>query len=316
MTRIHTVTLNPVIDLIYETGRFEKGTTFRCGRFEQIPAGKGINVSYALSCLGEPSHAYLLIGEQEVHWFGKACHERGIHFHPFAGPFPTRRHCTILERETGSVTHVQTQGMPVPVEAYEILRQGLEQQLARGDILVLSGSVAPGLPAAAYRELITMSNAKGAVTILDSSGPPLRLGMTAGPFVVKANEKEAGELTGLALQDEAREWEALRRMREYPGLAHGVISLGARGILAGNPAAAWRLRVSMRPGEVKDTVGCGDTQVAGLALGIKQGMDPPGLYRFAIACASAAAVQAGPGRIDKNTVEAMLERVACEPAGG
>ncbi|MFB3787757.1 MAG: PfkB family carbohydrate kinase [bacterium] len=129
MTQIHTVTLNPVIDLIYETDRFEKGTTFRCDRYEQIPAGKGINVSYALSYLGEPSHAYLLIGEPELSLFGQACQERGIQFHPFAGPFPTRCHCTILERETGFVTHVQTKGMLAPVEAYEILRHVLEQQI-------------------------------------------------------------------------------------------------------------------------------------------------------------------------------------------
>lgn len=45
MTQIHNVTLNPVIDLMYETDRFEKGATFRGDRFEQILAGKGINVS-------------------------------------------------------------------------------------------------------------------------------------------------------------------------------------------------------------------------------------------------------------------------------
>ncbi|HOJ61246.1 MAG TPA: hexose kinase [bacterium] len=311
MPQIHTVTLNPVIDLIYETDRFEKGTTFRCGRYEQIPAGKGINVSYALSYLGETSHAYLLIGEQELSLFGRVCHERGIQFHPFAGPFQTRYHCTILERATGSVTHVQTTGMPVPSEAFEILRHVLEQQIGPGDILVLSGSIAPGLPAPAYRDLIELSKAKGALTILDSSGPPLRLGTAAGPYVIKANEKETQELTGLALENETQEWEALRRIREIPGLAHGVISLGERGMIAGNHTAGWRLHVPMRPGEVKDTVGCGDSLVAGLALGLKQGMQPPDLYRFAIACASAAAAQTGPGRFEKNAVETMLSRVVC-----
>ncbi|MFB3784850.1 MAG: PfkB family carbohydrate kinase [bacterium] len=192
----------------------------------------------------------------------------------------------------------------------------LEQQIASGDILVFSGSIAPGLPVDAYRELIALSNAKGAMVLLDSSGPPLRLGMAAGPFVVKANKTEAEELTGLVLQDEAREWEALRRILEFPGLAHGVISLGARGMIAGNHASGWRLRVPMDPGEVKDTVGCGDTLVAGLVLGLKQEMNTPDLYRFAIACASAAAVQTGPGRFVKNAVEAMLARVECEPGIG
>ncbi|MBZ0258245.1 hypothetical protein K8I31_19420 [bacterium] len=90
MPNVFTVTLNPVVDLIYCVNQFEKGDTFRCNAFECVPAGKGLNVSTVLAALGVPSSAYMLLGEEDEHLYRRYCEKRNVDLVATTGPFTVR----------------------------------------------------------------------------------------------------------------------------------------------------------------------------------------------------------------------------------
>lgn len=312
MKQIHTVTLNPVIDLIYQVESFEKGTTFRCGLFDKIPAGKGVNVSYALRHLGERSHAHVLLGENELALFRDRFDRLGIHFHPYPGSFSTREHCTILESSTGSVTHVQTTGVRIPDSLLAAADEGLQKSIHPGDLLVLSGSIPPGIPASVYGDWIKTFQSRQVTIILDASGEALIHGAKASPTVVKLNQLEAEQLTGIPLTTEKQELEALRQLLDTTDIPIVVISLGSRGVIASDRSSIWSMGVPLSKHEVKDTVGCGDTMVAGIAAALKQNEPLKPMLRFAVASASAAAIHAGPAQFHSDDIERMLPRVQIE----
>ncbi len=309
MHQIHTVTLNPVIDLIYEVNQFTKGTTFRADEMRFIPAGKGINVSYALSCMGEESHAYALIGWKDNDLFADACRERGIHFHPHPGVFQTRRHCTILERKTGMTTHVQILGDAIPLGPVSSLIKELTQQIQAGDWVVFSGSVPPSVPFEIYGEMTEQIHLKGGKVLLDSSGDPLRKGVESRPDLLKVNQSEAEELTGISMNqvdDAIRAYRDIYRTTHIPLIA---ISLGKQGLVAGYCNEVLHLSIEMHGKEVCDTVGCGDAMVAGMLYGLNHGFEPEALFRYGIACASASVLQIGPGQFEWSDMERMLNRI-------
>ncbi len=312
---IHTVTLNPVIDLIYCIESFEKGTTFRCDDYTFIPAGKGINVSYALACMGVTSHACLVLGENDTSPYVNACNQRGIELSLIAGHFRIRRHCTILETGLGSVTHAQTKGEEIPDGLVHDLIYDLYCRIRPGDIVVLSGSVPPGIPDTIYCDIIEECKKKQVSVILDTSGEPLSRGIQCTPDMIKANKKEAEVILGHPLSDEQDECEWVKEIHRFSKVPTVVISLGERGLLAGCDEGIWKLNVPMKSSEVFDTVGCGDAMVGGLVYGWYHGLKPYDAFCQAVAWASAAALQIGPANLLADDVRTMLQRVLSQRIG-
>lgn len=314
MKKIFTVTLNPVVDLIYSTEGFEKGTTFRCDAYQRVPAGKGLNVSYILSALGVESEAWMLLGESDVSLYESVCQDRGVSLKPFTGGFDVRRHCTILERG-GGVTHVQTRGLDIKPEWAEDLIRALTHAVSADDIVVFSGSLPPGLDDGLYASAIRRCRMEGALTLLDASGEPLRQGAAAHPFAVKINEFEARELTGKSISGPQDEYTVLQAVHRLSSIPLAAISLGGRGLIAGGEQGAWRIQVHMNPGEVRDTVGCGDALMAGFVKKLAEGKPEEECFRHGVAVASAAARVAGPGVVNPADVESLMDRIESHRIG-
>ncbi len=309
MPRIHTITLNPVIDLIFEVGQFEKGTTFRSEEYNMIPAGKGLNASNALACLDEPSHSYALIGAKDLDLFADICSKRNIQCHAFSGNFQTRRHCTILESQVGSTTHVQIKGEKVPLEPLRDLIEDFSKTIKPGDWAAFSGSVPPGIHDSIYADMIVLCKSRGVKTLLDASGEPLRQGAAAAPDLIKLNQTEAEELTGMPVHDKNDALTAIQIIREQFDIPLIAISLGEEGLAVGLEDDVLHLVIPMSEAEVKDIVGCGDAMVGGILYGIIREAGTETLFRYAIACASAAALHSGPSRFKRSDMENMLSRL-------
>ncbi len=309
MPQIHTITLNPVIDLVFEVGQFDKGTTFRSDEYNMIPAGKGINTSNALACLDEPSHSYALIGSKDLDLFAETCNKRNIQFHPFQGNFQTRRHCTILESKNSSTTHVQIKGETVPLEPMRALIEDFSKTIKPGDWAAFSGSVPPGIPDSIYADMIVLCKSRGVKTLLDASGEPLRQAAAATPDLIKLNQVEAEELTGIPVHDKNDALTAIQKIREEFQIPLIALSLGEEGLAVGLEDDALHLVIPMSDAEVKDTVGCGDAMVGGILYGIIRETGSETLFRYAIACASAAALHAGPSQFKRSDMESMLSRL-------
>lgn len=314
MSRIFTLTLNPVVDLIYCVNQFEKGDTFRCNAFECVPAGKGLNVSSALSALGISSSAYMLLGEEDEAFYRRYCEKRNVGLVASTGSFTVRRHCTILENRS-SVTHVQTRGEDVKPEWAERLVDQLLHEVATDDIVVISGSLPPGINDHFYFDLIEQCRMEGALTIIDASGPALVRGAQSHPFAIKINQAEAEELSGRAMNGAQDEFAVLQAVHQTSKIPFSIITLGSQGMIAGCEQGVWRMSVSMNAGEIHDSVGCGDALAAGFVAGLIQELPPEDCFKTAIAAASSAVKHVGPGWLDRNQVDAMFERVESRKIG-
>lgn len=314
MPSIFTVTLNPVIDLIYSVDRFEKGTTFRSGAYECAPAGKGINVSLSLAALGRPSIAFSIIGEDDVRLYERHCGERGVELRAASAPIVTRRHCTILESE-GGVTHVQARGPAIEEAWVEELVDRLEDEVSHDDFVVLAGSLPQGLDDDIYARIIDRCRMKGGLAVVDVNGAALGHAARAHPFLLKINQVEAEELSGRVIagpQDEFAMLQAVHRQSKIPNVA---ITLGARGAIAGCEEGVWHIEAPVDPADVKDTVGAGDAFTAGMLDAMAEAAPMEDVFCRGAAAAAACIQRVGPSSIRRAELDAALERVASRKIG-
>ncbi|HEX5190465.1 MAG TPA: PfkB family carbohydrate kinase, partial [Streptosporangiaceae bacterium] len=165
-----------------------------------------------------------------------------------------------------------------------------QKTVASAELVVLSGSLPPGVPDSAYAGLITA--AAGVPALLDASGAALALGAAAGPAIVKPNLAELEEAAGRPLRGpDGPELDAVERAARAVGqrsVGQGavVVSLGSDGLLAVTQAGTWHARP---PGHVPgNPTGAGDAVAAGLADAYARGMDWPASLRHAAALGTAA----------------------------
>lgn len=286
--RVGTVTLNPAFDLTIPLPRLRRGEVNRAAGAELRPAGKGVNVSVMLSVLGEPSHATGLLAREDLPAFENFLRPLSIlsDFEPVPGR--CRINVKLVETEAGEVTDINPPGPPASAEAMAALSRRLDRA---PELMVLSGSLPPGLGPEALRSLAADLAASGRRVILDSSGPAFEAALAAQPFLVKPNRSELSGLLGRALPDRQALLDGAREVQAR-GVRHVVVSSGGEGALfALAEAALW-----VRPPSVRltTTVGAGDAMVAGLASGLARGLPPEALARLATGCA-AAAVSRPPG---------------------
>jgi len=297
MPRLITVTLNPAIDLVLEVPCLALGTTVRAVQ-RRFPSGKGVNVARAARTLGEAPIQLGLVGAAEEEAFRRA----GAAFHPVAGE--TRVNVTLVERDR--VTHIETQGFSATATDVADLSAALV--VGPGDVVVFAGSAPTGVPPTVYRDLIRHCTRQGARCILDSRGPALVAGVQGPPWVVKPNEDELADL-GFTASTEEGVLDAIRGLRRL-GIGWVVVSLGARGVVAGSPEG-WYRASHPAPSPVS-AVGCGDALVAGIAVALLRNEPLSTALRLGTAAAVANLQCPGPCTFPAAEVSRLTESVTVE----
>jgi 1-phosphofructokinase family hexose kinase len=193
---IYTLTLNPAIDREYRVPAIGFGEVLRADGARVGLGGKGFNVSRALRALGEPSVALGFVGGQAGRTIAAGMAGLGIatDLVEIAGG-ETRTNVTVVAPDRHM--KVNEPGPAVTRGEEERLLARVRALARAGDLWVLSGSLPPGGSSGLYAEVIRVAQAAGARALLDTSGPALREGCEAGPFLAKPNAAEAAELTGL-----------------------------------------------------------------------------------------------------------------------
>ncbi|WP_432987581.1 1-phosphofructokinase family hexose kinase [Dactylosporangium sp. CA-233914] len=191
---ILTVTLNPALDLTYAVDELRPHTTHRVRTVHERPGGKGLNVASVLHMLGEPVHATGLLGGATGARVRDLLAATGLPatFSPTAGE--TRRTVTITDGT--DATGLWEPGPAATEPEWQDFLRLYRELLAGTTVVALSGSLPRGLPPDAYAVLIHSAREYGARTVLDTSGEPLRLGLTAGPDLAKPNAEELAALVG------------------------------------------------------------------------------------------------------------------------
>lgn len=298
MNRIYTVTLNPALDREYQVPALAFGEVLRAAAVREDLGGKGFNVSRALLALGAPSVAVGFVGGHAGRRIAEGLSALGLatELVELAGG-ETRTNVTVVAPDRH--VKVNEPGPAVRPEEEARLVARVRALARAGDLWVLSGSLPPGARPELYAELVRILQGAGARALLDTSGPALRAGCAAAPFLVKPNAAEAQELTGIDATTPAVAIAAVHQL----GPAHVLLTLGAEGALLSDGARTWRATPPAI--DERNPIGAGDALLAGVVFGLARGLALPEALRWGVAAGAAAASLPGTAVGDRELVERL-----------
>jgi 1-phosphofructokinase len=302
--KIITVTLNPCYDRQIEIPSFTHGGMNRVSSTRTDAAGKGINVSAALSNLGVGSVCtgfnYIDNGALLTDFLD----ERNI-THDFINvPGEVRINIKLFERDTSVMTEVNQPGAFVPYENIEALfdKASLLTESA-DDIVVLSGSRPQNVGEDIYLRLIERFNCR---CIVDTEGAALLATLNAKrkPFLIKPNLFELETAFGVKLPDKDTAINFCRAHIISTGVEYVCVSMGGDGAMLISADGAWFAPALDIP--VRGLAGAGDSMVAGLVYGLRSGAAPDEILRFGAAAASASVIREGTQLCTREGFDEML----------
>lgn len=211
--------------------------------------------------------------------------------------------------EDGYVTEILEPGPAVSAQELEQFMDDYGKAVESSELVIMSGSVAKGIPADIYQKLVEIGNKAGRRCILDTSGEALLHGIKAVPFMIKPNQKELEYLVGHKLRDIGEIGRAAEKLRGT-GIEYVLVSLGKKGLLSvAEGETLWA-----KPPVVKavNTVGCGDSVVASYAMSLLKGEDSVTALKRATAISAANTATLESGDIALELAEDLLEKVEIE----
>jgi len=294
---ILTVTLNPAIDMTYEVDALTPGAVHRVTRVEERPGGKSVNVARVLHALGE---RVVALGPGDEHFETLLAHFGVEAEFPHLLPQVRR---TVAVVTADATTSLQEPGWPTTPDAADRLEQLVAGRLVGVSVLVISGSLAPGLPHDLPTRLAALAHAAGVATILDLDDEPLAAAVAAGGSVLMPNRDELERLLGTVSSLPG----AVLDLSARTG-APVIATLGADGLIAAAGGACWRAE-PVEPVAGNPT-GAGDATAAGVAIGLARGLGWPELLAQAVALGAAAVAAAVAGEIDHEAYRRWVTQVA------
>lgn len=305
---VYTVTFNPAIDYVVHIAEIKTGETNRSEREEMYIGGKGINVSLVLKELGVQSVALGFTAGFTGDAIEKGLREKGIE----SGFVRLRKGCSRInvKIKSGEETEINCQGPDIDGEACEALFAKLDA-LSENDTLVLAGSIPSTLPDDIYERILARLSGRGVRCVVDATGRLLMNVLKYKPFLVKPNDAELCEMFGVRLETYEDTVLYARRLQEL-GARNVLVSMAAKGALLINERGEL-IRCAACKGEVKNSVGAGDSMVAGFLAGVlgqeDWDSDMPVDYGYALRLGTAAggATAFSDGLAVKEDIEALLK---------
>ena len=294
---IYTVTFNPAIDYVVRCDELRPGEVNRTSSEAMFFGGKGINVSLVLAQLGVPSCALGFTAG----FTGEAI-ENGIAALGIKSEFIRVREGFSrinVKLKSGVETEINGQGPVISADELQRLFDRLSQ-LSDGDTLVLAGSVPKSLPDDVYQQILALLSGRGIRIIVDASGELLRKVLKYRPFLIKPNDIELSALFGVTLssdEDIVHYCKELQRL----GARNVLVSMAEKGsLLLTESGEVYREGVCR--GVVRNSVGAGDSMVAGFIAGLSEGFGHA--LKLGTACGGATAFS--DGLAEKKEIERLL----------
>lgn len=285
---ILTVTLNAAIDKRYVVDDFKIGEVNRVKECAYVPGGKGLNVSKPAAIAGAKVVATGFVGGHAGNYIEDELKPYGIESAFYHMKQESRSCINIWD----SVHRVQTEflepGFEVSPQDFDAFIEKFKELVKDADIVVVSGSVPRGLDETAYQRLIAIVKDAGKKAILDTSGKLLEAGIKAKPSMIKPNIDEIRMLTGKQCDDINEIIEAAKQIHAN-GVEVVAVSLGGEGSVVVCEEGIYRACVPKI--DAVNTVGCGDSMIAGFALGISNHLSMADTLRTASAISAAAALR-------------------------
>lgn len=306
---ILTLTLNPCIDKTIYLNQLDVGSYNRVKSTRQDLAGKGLNVSIVLNNLGEDTLCTGFNFKSNGHMLEQLLDSHHVKHNFILSKGAIRTNIKLFELSTQVMTEVNESGPFVPVSAIEQLLEYLEDALTHTDILVMSGSIPPGVPTDIYQRLIRLANQKQVKTVLDAAGEPLLLGLTEKPYLIKPNTLEFEQAFQKEIKSGMNTLEIACQVVNN-GIPYLCLSMGADGAMLVDRVHAYRAKpVPLAP---RGLTGAGDSMVAGMCYAIQKGLGGEDMLRYAMASAAGSIRQEGTLLATQKDIEELLPLVEIE----
>ncbi len=304
--QVTTITPNPAIDKTYWIDGFRANKQNRVSRVRIDPGGKGLNIARILKGFGLEGTALGFFGGMIGRELINLLTEEGINIVPVFTDANTRTNTKIMDPVSGEETEINEPGPLIGETEKKQLRQYVQEYAAKSAYMVFSGSLPPGCEPDFYQGLITTARKFNCKTILDTSEVALREGIKAAPYLIKPNHHELSELMGRKIESPAAAAAAATRVRNAYGVEEVVVSLGGLGaVLAASGGTFHAISPKVKP---ENTIGAGDSLVAGLIYGMASGHPPVECLRLGVAAGTLAVIDQGTS-VSKPQVEAMMDFV-------
>ena len=281
---IYTVTFNPSLDYIVSVKDFRPGMTNRTSSELMLAGGKGINVSIVLGNLGIKSTALGFIAGFTGDEIVRRLHNGGINSEFIKINDGISRINIKLKSIDG--TEINGQGPHIDSSHIEQLMNRL-RRLESGDVLVLAGSIPAGISDNIYKDIMDMLKDKGVQIVVDATSRLLTNVLEYNPFFIKPNQHELGDIFNVTLntQEEVIPYALdLKKM----GAVNVCVSMGGKGaILVADDGNVYKAKAP--DGILKNSVGAGDSLVAGFLSGWIEKKDYEYAFRKGVATGSASA---------------------------
>lgn len=303
---ILTVTLNAAIDKRYVVENFQPGSVNRVKECAYSAGGKGLNVSRVAVIAGEEVTATGFVGGHAGNYIVEALQGQKINgdFVHISGE--SRSCINIFDEATHTQTEFLEPGVFVTdVNKEEMLTKFMEL-VEKCSVVVISGSVPKGVDSFLYKNMIQIAKKKNKKVILDTSGKLLDESVEAKPTMIKPNMDEIRMLTGKEMNSEAELIEAAEKLQQS-GIEVVVISRGGDGSLVVCEDGVYQAVVPKI--EAVNTVGCGDSMIAGFAVGFSRGMSMEETIQLASAISAANALRMETGFFLTKDMEELLPQI-------
>lgn len=299
---IYTVTFNPAIDYVVWLDRLEPGSINRA-RQELIQfGGKGINVSVVLGNLGVDNRALGFLAGFTGQAVEQGLAQMGVQtdfIHLEAGV--TRINVKI---KGGEETELNGRGPDISQAALGQLYAKLDG-LAGPDVLVLAGSIPASLPSDVYEQIMARLDGKGVRVVVDAEGELLSNVLRYRPFLIKPNNLELGGIFGRELHT-LEEIRACAAALQERGARNVLVSMAGDGAILLDEQGGFH-QIAAPQGTVRNSVGAGDSMVAGFLAGYLQSGSFEQALHMGAATGSATAFS--DGLATRETVEGLLRQM-------
>lgn len=304
---IHTLTLNPTLDLTYLVPDFRHDDTNRAHTVYRAPGGKGINVSRVSTRLKHPTVALGFLGGHTGLEVAELLESEGVRSW-FVTLSKMTRTNPIVQDALGEQLRVSAPGPSVSGHHLQALWENLFS-LRRPDWLLTSGSRPQGVPEDFYARVLRQAKLEGIPTVVDADGAELRQGVEERANLLKPNKYELERLLGRSLPMLENVLEGCQDLLKQ-GVGAVAVSLGGEGAVLVRPDGAWQAV----PPQVKvhSAVGAGDSFLAGLCSKLAEGESPNEALRFAVACGTATAMNPGTTLCQLEGIREILPLVRLE----
>lgn len=291
MDVIYTLTLSPSLDSATLTPQIYPEGKLRCSAPVFEPGGGGINVARAITHLGGKATAIFPAGGATGEHLVSLLDDERVAVSTVEAQDWTRQNLHVHVESSGEQYRFVMPGARLSDDEFRQLEEKV-MAIPRGALLVISGSLPPGVKTEKLTSLVQAAQQRGTRCIVDSSGEALHAALAVGQLeLVKPNQKELSALVNrdLTQPDDVRS--AAEELVRSGKARRVVVSLGPQGALAVDESGC--VQVVPPPVKSQSTVGAGDSMVGAMALKLAQGASLLEMTRYGVAAGSAATLNQG-----------------------